>query len=324
MSVSIIDIINSECDYQNQKNIYLAVLVCDTVSDLPQKEYSANITLAQGSKSKVIETGKDYLMQSDGTWVEQPSEHINSGDYYDKTEVDSAIAAETSAREAADLILQNGINVRIVYGTGTELAATAENPIDMNDLTTVGTYFATSDDLLNITNAPFAPTGALNPIRVDVIALASGRRQQIARATGSSGDIFIRNNISSGWGPWFNLNRLGLPQAIASTTDLNDYQTPGSYYCNATVSSTLSNNPATGSPIKLEVEYLNGTNRLIQTLTPAINGPFQFYKRQYTSSGWQSWYVFQGMTISSTNSISNLQLNSLNEINERLDLNDDE
>ena len=181
-----------------------------------------------------------------------------------------------------------------------ELTATQDNPIDLDTITTVGTYFATSGDLTYITNAPFAPNGILNPIRLDVIALASGRRQQIVRPTGGSGDVFVRNNLSGTWGAWRNLNTFGLAQGIATGADLNDYIVPGVYYCNAATSSGLSNNPYTSGAIKLYVEYLNSDSRYIQKLIPSKSDTFQIFYRQYTDRGWGSWYLFEGIAVSSS------------------------
>ena len=306
---SIIDLISSEADYQTSKNVCYAVFACDTISDLPQKEYSASITLAQGSKAIVISTGKKYMMQSDGTWSEQPSEHINSGDYYDKTAVDGMINN-----------IESELPDKETYSYGTFL----EGNIDLNDITDLGTYNTTAANAATMNNAPKSPNGAITGFRMDVEQLSETLVTQIVRTNGAECYIFVRNQTTNGFTPWYNINEWGLARGIASGSDLNNYMTPGAYYCGGATSSTLSNNPETGSAIKLEVEYLNNTNRLIQTLTPATNGAFKFYKRQYTSSGWQSWYLFQGTAVTTTNSANSLQLNNLNGINGRMDLNDDE
>lgn len=272
---SIIDLISSEADYTTGKNVCLAVFACDTVSDLPQKEYSSTVTIAQGSEALVIATGKHYRMQSGGTWIEQPSEHINSGDYYDKTAVDGLLVDKES------------------YSYGTFLEA----GIDLNNITTLGTYNTTAANAQTMLNAPKAPNGSITGFRMDVEQLSDTLVTQIIRTNGSECYIYVRNQTTSSWTPWYEINNNGLARGIAARTDLDDYMTPGSYYCGGGTSGTLSHNPVSGQAIKLDVEYLNNTNRLIQTLTPATNGTFVFYKRQYTSSGWQSWYVFTGTAV---------------------------
>lgn len=211
----------------------------------------------------------------------------------------ASLSAALAAKAGTDDIsnLRTLLDSKIQYGTGVELTATQDNPIDLNTITTAGTYFATTGDLTYITNAPFAPNGTLNPIRLDVIALASGRRQQIVRPTGGSGDVFVRNNLSGTWGAWRNLNTFGLAQGIATGADLNDYIVPGVYYCNAATSSGLSNNPYMSGAIKLYVEYLNSDSRYIQKLIPSKSDTFQIFYRQYTDRGWGAWYLFEGTQV---------------------------
>lgn len=133
---------------------------------------------------------------------------------------------------------------------------------------------------------------------MDVVQVSATLVQQILRENGASCYVYIRNSTTGGsWSPWYQISDWGLPRGIAAGTDLNDYTQPGSYYCGGSTSGTLANNPASGQAIRLEIYYLNGTNRLIQKIIPATNSAFVIYYRQYTSSGWQSWYSFTGTPV---------------------------
>ena len=81
----------------------------------------------------------------------------------------------------------------------------------------------------------------------------------------------------------FNLNA---GERIADNGDLNDYVEPGTYYCPAPVSATLSNTPTTSSGIHLIVQYVTGNQSLAQTIT-AGNG--LIYHRYYYSGSFGAW-----------------------------------
>ena len=90
---------------------------------------------------------------------------------------------------------------------------------------------------------------------------------------------------------------LGLGTSIPSGANLNDYKTPGVFYASSSpISQAISNNPAT-TPFRLTVEIINDVGRVCQTLIPTNITTGHFFKRLYTSNGWQSWYKFQGEAV---------------------------
>lgn len=90
---------------------------------------------------------------------------------------------------------------------------------------------------------------------------------------------------------------LGLGTSIPSGSDLNNYKTPGVFFANSSqTSQQISNNPAT-TPFRLTVEVINDVGRICQTLIPTSISGGIFYKRLFTSTGWQSWYKFQGEAV---------------------------
>ena len=119
-------------DYVSDKltQIFDASIECDTYADLPAMNYvdteTGSITLAMGSRAHVIETNKEYKLQSDGTWTEQLPEQANY--FYTKEDIDNMIedidtdignveddlSDEVTARQNADAaledVLENVIN----------------------------------------------------------------------------------------------------------------------------------------------------------------------------------------------------------------------
>ena len=277
MSAMIIDLFAGYRDANGVNKLY-ARIACDTVSDLPAPAAFPEGELVMGSIAEIIDDGSEYKMDSSGTWHKQPA-GSGGGDSYTKSETDDLIAG------------------RIPYQYGEEIVAASAGDADLNNFTDTGTYHSTAASAANTDNTPKAPNGAITGYRLDVVQISATLVQQILRPNGSECYIFIRNRSGSRWTPWYNINEQGLAQGIAPNSDLNDLTAVGTFYCGATTAGTLTNNPAGAAAIKVNVEYLNGTNRLIQTLTPATNGTFTFYKRQYTSSGFQSWYKFEGVQV---------------------------
>lgn len=56
-------------------DVILCRVIADTLSDLPTPSAYAsdNITIAMGSRGYCIDTGKMYMLNSSGSWVEQRS-----------------------------------------------------------------------------------------------------------------------------------------------------------------------------------------------------------------------------------------------------------
>lgn len=277
MSAMIIDLFAGYRDANGVNRLY-AKIACDTVADLPAPAAFPEGELVMGSIAEIIDDGSEYKMDSSGTWHKQPASG-GGVDSYTKAETDDLIAG------------------RIPYQYGEEIVAETPGDADLNDYTEPGTFHSTAASAANTLNTPKAPNGAITGYRLDVVQISATLVQQILRPNGSECYIFIRNRSGSSWTPWYNINEHGLSQGIAPNSDLNDLIVPGEYYAGAATAGTLANNPAGAVPIKLQVEYLNGTNRLIHTLTPATNSTFVFYKRQETSSGFQSWYIFSGVKV---------------------------
>lgn len=98
----------------------------------------------------------------------------------------------------------------------------------------------------------------------------------------SAGSVIVNGHSTDD----FNLQQ---GTSIPNNSDLNDYTTPGTYYCaNATVAATLSNIPnGVAAGFKLVVYYKGGVGNINQELYP--NGGENFYIRYNQSGSWYGW-----------------------------------
>lgn len=88
---------------------YIYSLLCDSPSDLPAAitgtDYDGSIT--QGCTAKCISDGSEYIANSSGTWVLQPSASmtINLPDVYSESEVDALLAPMQADIDATNSVL---------------------------------------------------------------------------------------------------------------------------------------------------------------------------------------------------------------------------
>lgn len=76
--------------------------------------------------------------------------------------------------------------------------------------------------------------------------------------------------------------------AIPSGADLDDYTTPGNYYCETdAIAATLQNCPTNGMAFTMKVEYSQGTGYSSQTIKEYDNGTI--YYRHYDNDAFSEW-----------------------------------
>lgn len=74
---------------------------------------------------------------------------------------------------------------------------------------------------------------------------------------------------------------------ILENADLNDYKTPGNYYCDSNlIASTLSNCPTNNEAFTMKVEYANGLNYPRQTIRYFSAGIIATRYYNIDSSSW--------------------------------------
>lgn len=163
---------DSQTIYNSTTGVTYAVckFVCDTISDLPTLNSYSSFVLQMGCEAHVIENGKDYMMKSDGTWVEQPSSGGGGGgtvDAYTKEETDELL------------------DERIPYN----IDGTIQSGDDLDYYYNVGTWEGPA------TGIDHSPTDS--SFRLDVVQLRdSDRIRQIVQPLGSGCRRYERNALS--------------------------------------------------------------------------------------------------------------------------------
>lgn len=202
-----------EIEYNGTENCARMDLFADTAADLTGLLRYDSILLLEGSSALVIATGRTYIMQSTGTWVQQPSSGGGGGgDTYTREEIDQFLAdkqdllswASETARDGTGSMLSGAIWSSVwsqILGVNTTKNLSQDVPetgYDFNTLTEVGIYrvpsAAVAADIANI------PTQAAGRLIVSNLGLAN-RYIQIYLASGAR--VFIRSYVSTGWQPWY-------------------------------------------------------------------------------------------------------------------------
>lgn len=106
MSYLIQDIMAEYTDRQTGVRQVRVYIVADSVSDLPSN--TANLTYLLGSYAKTVDTGNEYYIDSNGTWVLQPSKSPWS-DVYTKSEVDALLQEIWDEIDGVNALVGSGI-----------------------------------------------------------------------------------------------------------------------------------------------------------------------------------------------------------------------
>lgn len=193
--------------------------------------------------------------------------------------------------------------------TGTTIPAGS----DLNDYTNPGNYntFGITVSSSTYKNCPVGSTFIMK-----VYSLSSSGVAQWLQ-TFNQGATYWRYRSSGGvWTDWeqfaflsdFENNYYSLSGGtiIQSNEDLNDYTTPGNYYCNlSSISQTLSNNP-TNTAFTLKVSLATGTKYPTQVLT-VYNTGIQYWRWENTGSttspNWTDWKQYVGFYKYSTSDL---------------------
>lgn len=88
-----------DIEYDGTANVARMDLFVDTADDLTGLTTFDSITLLQGSTAEDISTGDKYMMQTNGTWVKQPSQSAFAN-VYTKAEIDSMLYLYYTKAEA--------------------------------------------------------------------------------------------------------------------------------------------------------------------------------------------------------------------------------
>lgn len=195
---------------------------------------------------------------------------------------------------------------------------------DLNELCkTSAVYYYGENEVADISNNPVSG----NRFYIEVKYMSPGNCCQIIYPIRRGISPYVRYLAGGTWGEWTPLveSVLGITLLQTDNVDLNNITTPGVYRAEKRAAiDTMSNVPgdlpknsnnkhSDDALFRLEVEYINSTGRIIQTLTPMMGG--YFYQRVYRtetttsgtnpsatinaahSAGWTSWYKFTGTAV---------------------------
>lgn len=81
--------------------------------------------------------------------------------------------------------------------------------------------------------------------------------------------------------------------SIPNNANMDDYKTPGNYYCeNYTTANTIKNNPFPNTPFILKVEFNTGQNYPIQTFTKFEGKVIAKRMLSISNNVWTNWVYF--------------------------------
>lgn len=185
----------------------LCSIQCDTQTSLPAVDQTATagFIIVRGSDAQVVDTGERYILDSSGTWRQQPSGvQLDLSGYATTQDLTAGLAGKvdtttyTAGQAAQDAVIGTKITVQDVFGLGTALSANT----DLNDITIIGRYICTGSSIGNtLVNCP-----TIHPFVLTVSAFqaAANRVQRIESLNLSTFavEFFERMKISSGWKAW--------------------------------------------------------------------------------------------------------------------------
>lgn len=215
-------------------------ILCDTVSDLPSgtisgSGYTGSIT--QGCTAKIIADGTNYIADSAGQWILQPSGQMWVN-VYTKAEVDDLLAeyqplltfGNQTVRDSEDSLTSGAIwssiwSQMLGLNTFTNLAAGD----DLNDFTTPGIYRCTGSSIAaQILNMP-SPQAQQAGGRL-IVFNVGGAGRYIHFYISAGARFWLRSNTSAGWQPWYEyagtqvvaqVSNLALTQDITDEPDVS-------------------------------------------------------------------------------------------------------
>lgn len=191
-----------EIEYDGTENCARMDLFADTVADLQGLTHFDNIKLLQGSDTLDISTGDHWIMQSDGSWIRQPSGNAFDN-VYTKSEIDAMFTPAALSADGSTGYLNAGAVWSSVWSQilGLNTARNLAAGDDLNTFTTIGIYRVTnSATAAQILNIPFTQAGG----RLIVSNLGGADRYfQIYIASGIRFYIRAMATSAQTWSHWY-------------------------------------------------------------------------------------------------------------------------
>ena len=123
-----------DIEYISTENCARMDLFIDSSSDLVGLTHFDSIKLLQGSTAEDVSTGDNYMLKSDGTWVQQPAGiTLDLTGYYTSSEIDTliqkmpqVISRTVTTITASDTLDDTGVSYTIPASGYVRITATAQ------------------------------------------------------------------------------------------------------------------------------------------------------------------------------------------------------
>ena len=185
----------------------LCSIEADTQTSLPAEDQTATagFIIVRGSDALVIDTGDRYILDSSGTWRQQPSGvQLDLSGYATTQELTDGLARKvdtttyTAGQAAQDAEITTRAKMDNVYGYGNAITSNS----NLNDYTQPGSYYCPNSAVAgSLTNSPITNAGFR--LVVESITNTAGRLIQTLNANGNDGCFYQRKQTSQGMSPWY-------------------------------------------------------------------------------------------------------------------------
>lgn len=138
----------------------LCSIEADNQTSLPAADQTATagFIIVRGSSALVLDTGDRYIMNSGGTWIQQPSGvQLDLSGYATQQDLTDGLAGKVdtstynAGQAAQDTVIATKITMENILGTGRQITDTAGQ-----DALTLGKFYcANATDAGNITTSPW-------------------------------------------------------------------------------------------------------------------------------------------------------------------------
>lgn len=183
----------------------VAHVLCDDQSDLPGVSDFSGYLLALGCTAHVAADGTDWMLDSSGTWHQQPSGvSLDLTGYYTSAQVDTLVAGlqPLLTFDAAPTSMStNPVTSGGVFAALWSLTDIA-NGTDLDTLTTIGIYRCRTGTITDtLSNCPI--TGGIGfRLVVNRTSHTTKYYQFLMPASPSDPNIYLRKYDGS-WGSWY-------------------------------------------------------------------------------------------------------------------------
>lgn len=185
----------------------LCSIEADAQASLPAADQSgtAGFIIVRGSSALVLATGDTYIMNSAGTWVQQPSGvQLDLTGYATTQDLNNGLAGKvdtttyTAGQAAQDAVIGTKVSSADVFGAGTLIPDNA----DLNDYTTGGKYYGGNSAGNSVLNLPVA-NGSFT-FSLEVKLPTPSMIYQYLRVCRLADDpyIYCRRRYNA-WGAWY-------------------------------------------------------------------------------------------------------------------------